>query len=328
MSLGVAAAEQLVERNSHLTGSELAGSVLEQHPLAHRAHVPVGVVGDEQQPRQEDLGLGQPEVHAALDATTGRGIAQRPRRPLRADHRVRLVQRRPPDGQRAGRRRRVVDLAPLPRCDRHPCVAPSRSAFTDDSTAGPSHSRIPLTAAVVLPDRDGPTSASAPRSPRRAPRRSSGCGGRLGGNELPTEASHDEPARLRRPHEQRTEVASLREPRAGVHAERTPRGGADLRPAEQLEQADQDATEQNGGDTPCTPSRQRARAADSEYGAGHAAAGSVRWAGRLPMAEPAAEAGTAGGCRWPAARGMPRPTRRQARSPPLPRRRTPTSRSH
>jgi hypothetical protein len=28
-------------------------------------------MGDEQQARQQDLGLRQPEVHAALDATTG-----------------------------------------------------------------------------------------------------------------------------------------------------------------------------------------------------------------------------------------------------------------
>lgn len=51
--------------------------------------------------------------------------------------------------------------------DRHPTVVANRSAFTEDNTAGPSHSRIPATAAVVFPDRDGPTSATAPRSPRR-----------------------------------------------------------------------------------------------------------------------------------------------------------------
>jgi hypothetical protein len=56
-----------------------------------------------------------------------------------------------------------------PSWDRHPTVAPRRSAFTDESTAGPLHSRIPLIAAVVLPDRDGPTRATAPRSPRRRP---------------------------------------------------------------------------------------------------------------------------------------------------------------
>ena len=38
-------------------------------------------------------------------------------------------------------------------------------ALTDEQMAGPVHSRIPAMAAVVFPDRDGPTSATAPRSP-------------------------------------------------------------------------------------------------------------------------------------------------------------------
>ena len=50
---------------------------------------------------------------------------------------------------------------------RQPIVAAIRSAFTDERIAGPSHSRIPATAATVLPDRDGPISATAPVSPCR-----------------------------------------------------------------------------------------------------------------------------------------------------------------
>jgi hypothetical protein len=48
---------------------------------------------------------------------------------------------------------------------RQPIVAAIRSAFTDDRIAAPSHSRIPATAATVLPDRDGPIRATAPVSP-------------------------------------------------------------------------------------------------------------------------------------------------------------------
>ena len=36
------------------------------------------MVCDEEQARQEDLGLRQPEVHPALDAAPRRGVAQRP----------------------------------------------------------------------------------------------------------------------------------------------------------------------------------------------------------------------------------------------------------
>lgn len=42
-----------------LARAELARAVLRQHPLAHRAHVAMGVVGDEEQPREKDLCLGK-----------------------------------------------------------------------------------------------------------------------------------------------------------------------------------------------------------------------------------------------------------------------------
>lgn len=51
---------------------------------------------------------------------------------------------------------------------RHRTVDSNKSFFTDDRIAGPSHSKIPEMAAVVLPHRDGPMNATAPRSPCRA----------------------------------------------------------------------------------------------------------------------------------------------------------------
>ena len=85
--------QQRLERVVDFAVTGVGGTVLGEHPLAHRAHVAVPVVGDEQEPGQQDLGLRQPEVHAALDATSGRCVAEGSGRPLRTGHRSRLLQR-------------------------------------------------------------------------------------------------------------------------------------------------------------------------------------------------------------------------------------------
>ena len=104
----------------------------------------MGVVSDEQQARQQDLGLGEPEVHPTLDPASRRGIAQRSGRTLRADDGSGLLERRPHRRCALGDDRcgRVVD-ADLSAGRRHPWVVARRSDFTEDRTAGPSHSRMP-----------------------------------------------------------------------------------------------------------------------------------------------------------------------------------------
>ena len=85
--------EQRLDGVVDLAVTGIGRAVLGEHPLAHRPHVPVAVMGDEQQAGQQDLGLRQPEVHAALDPTTGRRVAKRSGRPLRPGDRARLLQR-------------------------------------------------------------------------------------------------------------------------------------------------------------------------------------------------------------------------------------------
>jgi hypothetical protein len=69
---------------------------LEEHPVGDGAHVAAGVVGDVEQPGQQDLALGAPEVDAAFDgATAGRGFAQGPGGALGAGDGAGLAERRP-----------------------------------------------------------------------------------------------------------------------------------------------------------------------------------------------------------------------------------------
>src|SRR5215207_5647975 len=53
-----------------------------------------------------------------------------------------------------------------PTVERHPNVSSVRSVLTLDSTAGPVHSKMPQIAQVDLPDCDGPTSITDPRTGR------------------------------------------------------------------------------------------------------------------------------------------------------------------
>jgi hypothetical protein len=217
---------------------------LEEHPVGDGAHVAAGVVGDVEQPGQQDLALGAPEVDAAFDgATAGRGFAQGPGGALGAGDGAGLAERRPgcpPPGLVVGTvwvgSKTLTSPTPL----RQTSVAASRSALTEDRMAGPSQSRMPAIAAVVLPELAGPTSATAPRSPCRRIRAhvQSRRGAGLGGHEPSSEAPDDKPSGLGGAGQDRGQVAVGRELGSPVHAERAagraphpPARGAGLEPA-------------------------------------------------------------------------------------------------
>lgn len=198
---------------------------------------------------------------------------------------------------------------------------------------------MPATAVVVLPDLDGPTSATAaiPLGASDAPPDLPGLGARwrgLGGDQTSAVASEDQSPWRGTRHQQRVEVSPLREPRSRRHraggARRSPpsTGSTTARPAQPCRRR----RRRRGR---CRASRGRTRKRLG-VGSAHASAGVLRLAGSRTAASAAAAKGgarrlpsTASANRAPAhtaptsASPMPATTMMSNSKPPMPSRSIP-----
>jgi len=196
-------------------------------------------MGHEQQARQQDLRLGQPEVQAALDPTLRRRVTQRPSGPLRPDHRPRLLQRRPHRGG-AQRDRRPCRVE-------HPHLAHRRPPPLGRPEQVGLHRRQHRRA---LPLQDPGHRGGGLARPRRAhqrhrppipspatkaqtPASARTLGRGLGRHQAAPEPGQHQPARHRRGHQHRRQVSAPGETAARVHPQRPALRGTHPSPNQQ-----------------------------------------------------------------------------------------------